>query len=56
MQTNWEKLPLGKRKVEFVKWLMKKHKVGLRMQNWLVTKNFIKRSNARCGKKTKWNK
>jgi hypothetical protein len=42
MQTNWEKLPLGKRKVEFVKWLMKKHKVRLEDAKLACYKKFYK--------------
>ena len=42
MQTNWEKLPLGKRKVEFVKWLMKKHKVTLEDAKLACHKKFYK--------------
>jgi hypothetical protein len=42
MQTNWEKLPLGKKKVEFVKWLMKKHKVRLEDAKLACYKKFYK--------------
>jgi hypothetical protein len=47
MQTNWEKLPLGKKKVEFVKWLMKKHKVRLEDAKLACYKKFYKELAAR---------
>ena len=42
MRTNWNKLPLGKRKTKFVKWLMQKHKLTLKDAKLACYKKFYK--------------
>ena len=42
MRTNWDKLPLNKKKVEFVKWLMQKHKLTLKDAKLACYKKFYK--------------
>jgi len=42
MRTSWDKMPLGKKKTEFVKWLMQKHKVSLEDAKLACHKKFYK--------------
>ena len=42
MRTSWDKMPLGKKKAEFVKWLMQKHKVSLEDAKLVCHKKFYK--------------
>ena len=46
MRTSWDKMPLGKKKTEFVKWLMQKHKVSFEDAK-LLSQKVLQRGAAR---------